>query len=225
MTDLVDQMFPPIHRKWEAEYTDFNYWKTPIQDFPLPDFRPPSPALSARSDTSTQSTLARLRNFSLVGSRQSNNVKQFTLPPPATEAGNNYNLNGDERRKDGHLRQMSSLERISSTLASFTSSSSTAASPRSTSPTFLDSGSDDEDGDGDLEKGHRRRRARSITSMPGSLPGSSASDDEMQFDMDEGEGGEGGEYGYEGEDEEEVVEQAFYEDILAAAEMENVDFL
>ncbi|KDQ29727.1 hypothetical protein PLEOSDRAFT_1009219, partial [Pleurotus ostreatus PC15] len=30
MTDLVDQMFPPIHRKWAAEYTDFNYWKVPI---------------------------------------------------------------------------------------------------------------------------------------------------------------------------------------------------
>ncbi|KAH9947171.1 Lipin/Ned1/Smp2-domain-containing protein [Amylocystis lapponica] len=54
MTDLVDQMFPPIHRKWAAEYTDFNFWKTPVQEFPLPDLTPPSPALSARSDTSNQ---------------------------------------------------------------------------------------------------------------------------------------------------------------------------
>ncbi|OAX33778.1 LNS2-domain-containing protein, partial [Rhizopogon vinicolor AM-OR11-026] len=38
MTDLVDQMFPPIHRKWAAEFTDFNYWKAPIQEFALPDF-------------------------------------------------------------------------------------------------------------------------------------------------------------------------------------------
>lgn len=228
MTDLVDQMFPPIHRKWDTEYTDFNYWKTPIQDFPLPEFRPPSPALSARSDTSNQSTLARLRNFSLVGSRQANNMKQFTLPPPATERGNGPK---DEDRRDGHLRQMSSLERISSTIASFTSSS-TAASPRSASPTFLDSGSDDDDdqeSSNDLEKGRKRRqRTRSMTSMPGSLPGSTASDDEFHFDMDEDgedEGGEEGEYGYEGENEEEDAEQAFYEDMLVAGEMENVPFL
>ncbi|OBZ70053.1 Nuclear elongation and deformation protein 1 [Grifola frondosa] len=93
MTDLVDQMFPPIHRKWAAEYTDFNYWKTPMQDFPLPDLAPPSPALSARSDTSNQSALARLRNFSLVSSRQT--TKQFSLPPPATEAS-------EEKRRDGN---------------------------------------------------------------------------------------------------------------------------
>src|SRR4051812_28644081 len=67
MTDLVDQMFPPINRKWTPEYTDFNYWKTPVQEYPLPDLSPPSPALSARSDTSNQSALARLRNFSLGG--------------------------------------------------------------------------------------------------------------------------------------------------------------
>ena len=60
--------------------------------------------------------------------------------------------------------------------------------------------------------------------MPGSLPGSS-SDDEMQFDMDEEDEHDEGEYGYEGEDEEEVADQAFYEDILAADEMESVAYL
>ncbi|EEB86661.1 hypothetical protein MPER_16304, partial [Moniliophthora perniciosa FA553] len=29
---LVDQMFPPINRKWAPEFTDFNYWKMPVQD-------------------------------------------------------------------------------------------------------------------------------------------------------------------------------------------------
>lgn len=227
MTDLVDQMFPPIHRKWEAEYTDFNYWKTPVQDFPLPDFRPPSPALSARSDTSNQSALSRLRNFSLVSGRQSTNGKQFTLPPPATETGS-ISPADEERRRERHLRQMSSFERISQTLASFTSSS-VATSPRSASPTFFESESDEEDEDaGDVEKGrHRRQRTRSITSMPGSLPGSNVSDDEMQFDMEdeEDEHDEGDEeYVYEGENEG-AQEEAYYEDILAAGEMENVPFL
>ncbi|KIY46600.1 LNS2-domain-containing protein, partial [Fistulina hepatica ATCC 64428] len=30
MTDLVDQMFPPINRKWAPEYTDFKYWRPPM---------------------------------------------------------------------------------------------------------------------------------------------------------------------------------------------------
>lgn len=55
MTDLVDQMFPPINRSAAPEYTDFNYWRTPLPafDFDIPELAPPSPALSARSDQST----------------------------------------------------------------------------------------------------------------------------------------------------------------------------
>jgi len=45
MTDLVDQMFPPIHRNGR-QITDFNYWKMPVQEFTLPDLSPPSPALA-----------------------------------------------------------------------------------------------------------------------------------------------------------------------------------
>ena len=116
MTDLVDQMFPPINRKMAAEFTDFNYWRTPIQEFPLPDLSPPSPALSARSDTSNQSTFARLRNFSLVGSRQQSS-KSFTLPPPATEARQQKN---DAHGNEARLRQMSSFERLSYTFANLT---------------------------------------------------------------------------------------------------------
>ncbi|THH29663.1 hypothetical protein EUX98_g4516 [Antrodiella citrinella] len=224
MTDLVDQMFPPIHRKWAAEYTDFNYWKQPMQEFPLPDLSPPSPALSARSDTSNQSALARLRNFSLVGNRSSNNMSQFTLPPPATAEGDR--LANEARRKEQHLRQMSSLERLSSTLVSLTSSA--AASPRSGSPVF-ESGSeqDDEYEEGeDVEQGKRghRRRTRSMSSMPGSLPGSPSpgSDDEMQFGEEEEEGS-GDEYEYQ--DQEEATEDAFDEDLLATGEMENIPFL
>ena len=220
MTDLVDQMFPPINRKWASEYTDFNYWKTPVQEFPLPDLSPPSPALSARSDTSNQSTLARLRNFSLVGARQ--RTGSFALPPPATvAAAGTADANANETR----LRQMSSFERLSSTLATLASSSSTAGSPRSSSPTLHDSdGSEyDADDDGDVEKARQRRRRReSVASMPGSLPGSQpGSDDEMTFgDDDEDEEGDG----YDGENED-VPDEAFDEAIFAAGEMKNVDYI
>ncbi|KAG8914982.1 hypothetical protein FRC00_009033, partial [Tulasnella sp. 408] len=68
MTDLVDQMFPPVHKKWATEFTDFNYWRDPLPDVDLPDLDPPSPALSAVSDASVTSRLSRLRNFSLRSS-------------------------------------------------------------------------------------------------------------------------------------------------------------
>lgn len=50
--DLVNEVFPPVARKVKPEYTDFNYWRTDIPDIPIPDLSPPSPALSARSDSS-----------------------------------------------------------------------------------------------------------------------------------------------------------------------------
>ncbi|KAF8213909.1 Lipin/Ned1/Smp2-domain-containing protein [Mycena galopus ATCC 62051] len=216
MTDLVDQMFPPIHRKWTPEYTDLNYWKVPVQDFPLPDLSPPSPALSARSDTS--GTFARIRNFSLVGnSRQPSNIRQAAL----------NKVNGSASREtspppgEAELRQMSSFERLSNTLSSSFGKSSPLSdrSRRSVSPessssyTYADS--EDEEGDDELDpEKKRRRQRRSMTSMPGSL------DDELQFDMDDEPGVYDGE-SHEIEDEEE----AFDEDLLAAGEMKNVPFL
>jgi len=91
MTDLVDQMFPPVHRKWAAEYTDFNYWRAPMGDFELPDLTPPSPALSARSDTSGQTRLSRLRNFSLVGRRRT-----LSPPDPSDKRGSHTNGDGEQ---------------------------------------------------------------------------------------------------------------------------------
>ncbi|KAJ6572586.1 Lipin/Ned1/Smp2-domain-containing protein [Mycena sp. CBHHK59/15] len=231
MTDLVDQMFPPIHRKWTPEYTDFNYWKTPVQEFPLPDLSPPSPALSARSDTS--GTLARLRNFSLVGSRQASSRRQAALnqvgkgsmsretsPPP------------DEAQRSASLRQMSSFERLSNTLSSsFGQSVSPNSTRRSLSPesqsssshTYADSEDEGDEDFADLDgKRRRRQRRRSMVSMPGSL------DDDMQFDMDDDEDGahlEDGEYDEQGQDGLEDEEETFDEDLLAAGEMKNVPFL
>jgi phosphatidate phosphatase LPIN len=53
-------MFPPVNRKLQPEYTDFNYWRPAIPDIPLPDLTPASPALSA---TSESSRLGLLRNM------------------------------------------------------------------------------------------------------------------------------------------------------------------
>ncbi|KAH9482509.1 Nuclear elongation and deformation protein 1 [Psilocybe cubensis] len=222
MTDLVDQMFPPIHRKWTPEYTDFNYWKTPVQDFPLPDMSPPSPALSARSDTSNQSALARLRNFSLGAN---NNPRPYATDSQPLSSGDGY--------RSSHLRQMSSFEKLSSTLGFMTRVNGDpyrrSASPESSS-SYIES--DDEDDEGELGvDGQRRKRnrRRSMTSMPGTL-------DESHFGMDEDDGEEGEQHvgheddddegAYEGEENpEEEAEEAFDDDLLAAGEMQNVPFL
>ena len=205
MTDLVDQMFPPIHRKWTPEYTDFNYWKQPLQDFPLPDFSPPSPALSARSDTS-QGTLARLRSFNLVGSRQ------------ATRASSPPVENRPDQHQITHLRQMSSFERLRDTLG-FPQAGDEV---RSVSPASTLYDSEDEEWEVDEDgRRWRRERRRSMTSMPGAL-------DDRHFEMDEEEGEyfeeREGEYGGE-VDEEDGGDEAFDEDLLAAGEMKDVPFL
>ncbi|KAG6861570.1 hypothetical protein C0995_014866 [Termitomyces sp. Mi166 len=207
MTDLVDQMFPSIHRKWTPEFTDFNYWKTPVQDFPLPDLSPPSPALSARSDTST---LARLRNFSLVPGRQSSTPASRASSPP-----------DEDRGRSSQLRQMSSLERLSST---FGWSQTSDDGRRSTSPASSYDSDDSDVSEG--EGGRKRERRRSMTSMPGTL-------DETHFGMDDDdelfyggddEGGDG-ETGHMVHEPEEAGEEDFDEDLMVAGEMKNVPFL
>lgn len=232
MTDLVDQMFPPIHKKWTPEYTDFNYWKTPVQDFPLPDLSPPSPALSARSDTSN-GTLARLRNFSLGGNAASPSRNQY-IKQATTDAADGGS-NGSPYR-DAHLRQMSSFEKLTSTLG-FMSRVNTDASRRSASPSsgssYLSSDDEDDEIGSDGQKRKRVRR-RSMASMPGTLDerhfglDDSDEEDNSQFihhDEDNQEEEEGDD-GYDGTEEgTEEQEETFDDDLLAAGEMENVPFL
>lgn len=232
MTDLVDQMFPPINRKWTPEFTDFNYWKAPIQDFPLPDFSPPSPALSARSDTSNQSTLARLRNFSLGGNASTPIRHSASRQSTITLTNDDQGADGSPYR-NSHLRQMSSFEKLSSTLGFMSKFNTENERQRSTSPSSSSSYvSDDEDDDIDIGVDGRRRRTRrrSMTSMPGTL-------EEQHFEFDDDDdrdddrqfvhSDDDGEDGYQGEDHDEVeanVEE-FDDDILAAGEMANVPFL
>lgn len=143
--------------------------------------------------------------------------------------------------RNSHLRQMSSFEKLSSTLAFMTgiNNNNGDGSRRSTSPDMSSSsyaGSDEEDGD-ESELGvdgrvrTKRSRARSVTSMPGTL-------DQMHFDMDEEEGedqeghidhyDEGEEsYSYDVDENgvEEEVEEEFDDDLLAAGAMRKVPFL
>lgn len=226
MTDLVDQMFPPINKKWMPEYTDFNYWRTPIPDIPLPDLTPPSPALSARSDGSTRSALARLRNFSLVRSRQAK-----------SERGE---LGVDDSRRNVHAR-LSSLERLSSSLVGGFRRSISPDSRSESSATYATSDADS-DGEGGIDADGKRRRKlerrQSIGSMPGSL------DDMHFFGLDDYEGqleepvfgefeekkGEQHEDDYHDDGELHegdaiADEQALEEDLFVAGQMQNVPFL
>ncbi|SPO27654.1 related to SMP2 protein, involved in plasmid maintenance, respiration and cell proliferation [Ustilago trichophora] len=78
MTDLVDQMFPPITAKEQQEprkpeYNDFNYWRPAIVDIELPDddellgTPPVSPALSARSGRSLRSVRSATSDSGVAG--------------------------------------------------------------------------------------------------------------------------------------------------------------
>lgn len=195
----------------------------------LPELTPPSPALSARSDTSNQSTLARLRNLSLMGSGRTGHKKQSSLPPPVTGSHINGTSKADDERERGpgtrnsHLRQISSFGRLSNTLSNFIPSTSPNATSPVSSPSVLDSGDEDEDIDLERQSGGRKKVRR--TSMPGSLPGNSDNErDEHEHGDEEGEEDEDeeeGDYGYDAEHE----EQTFDDDILATGEMESVPFL
>jgi phosphatidate phosphatase LPIN len=55
--DLVNEVFPPVARRVKPEFSDFNYWRNDIPDIPIPNLSPPSPALSARSDSSMLSKI------------------------------------------------------------------------------------------------------------------------------------------------------------------------
>lgn len=80
LNDLVNEMFPPVKTKFQPQFTDFNYWKAPIADIPLPDLAPPSPALSARSDASGASRLSMLGRIATLGRRGSRS------PPPDAQS-------------------------------------------------------------------------------------------------------------------------------------------
>ncbi|KAF8806324.1 LNS2-domain-containing protein [Phlegmacium glaucopus] len=235
MTDLVDQMFPPIHRQWTPEFTDFNYWKVPLQEYAFPDLSPPSPTLSARSDTSNQSALARLRNFSLGGnSARGGHINRHSSVLEA--ADNVASFDSSQAYRNSHLRQMSSFEKLSSTLGFMRGINNGDGSRRSASPELSSSsyaGSDDEDGDeseldADGRPRTRRPRRKSMTSMPGTL-------DETHFDMgdeDEEDQEHDGHYDHDEDEEEEdaggaeeEVEDEFIDDLLVAGAMQKVPFL
>ena len=177
MTDLVDQMFPPITNKWDHEFTDSNYWKAPLVDFPLPDLAPPSPALSARSDTSNKSAFSRLRNFSLRSTGSSRSRSFAPSPPPAdSRRGREMDSTGVH----SHQRQLSSMERISNV---FVGLASRSVSPDTPSSYESESEGEDLNSVSDVPAHRRPPRKRSPRSMPGSLPGSphSSDDEDLEF--------------------------------------------
>ncbi|KAH7105602.1 LNS2-domain-containing protein [Auriculariales sp. MPI-PUGE-AT-0066] len=200
MADLVDQMFPPVHRSVSPAFTDLNYWRAPIDDFPLPDLSPPSPALSARSGRSTLSRFNPASAISLLSSRSRSPVSQETSPE--RDAGS--------ATRGGHSRAQSLPLHVQDV-------------DKSLEQLRLERERRDQEYVAEL---HRQRR-KSIDSMPGSLPSSSSmhhhwseNEEEVEEALEEGE--EDDEYG---EDDEAEAEDAFDEDLLATGEMEDIPFL
>ncbi|KAM0756367.1 LNS2-domain-containing protein [Meredithblackwellia eburnea MCA 4105] len=128
MTDLVDQMFPPINRKTAPDFTDFNFWRAPMTQFDLPDLSPPSPALSARSDTasgrlgfprlgSIASSLSRRSSRATLAENASGTNRSTKSPTPsspllqATVVEEPSSINGDFDEEDEfeHRSESSSM--------------------------------------------------------------------------------------------------------------------
>lgn len=222
MTDLVDQMFPPIHRKWAPEFTDANFWRQPIAEFDFPDFRPaspqpsgtpspPSPALSARSDASMQTGLSRLRNFSLRGGRP-----QPEFIPAGTKT------NGNDPGSKSHQRAKSSLgqERMPN-VAGHTRHTSAGG----VNGIAIPRGQRNDDPDKAM---HRL----SGGSMPGSYDGFRLDDEyEEEDEEEEDEEDEEDDEEYDDEDEHESDEGELddhpddYDDLLAPGAMDSIPYI
>lgn len=43
LNDMVDQIFPPINKAIQEEYSDYNYWKAPILDIDIPELEEEGP--------------------------------------------------------------------------------------------------------------------------------------------------------------------------------------
>ncbi|CEL59788.1 Nuclear elongation and deformation protein 1 OS=Schizosaccharomyces pombe (strain 972 / ATCC 24843) GN=ned1 PE=1 SV=1 [Rhizoctonia solani AG-1 IB] len=221
MTDLVDQMFPPVHRRWAPEYTDFNFWRAPLPEIELPDLSPPSPALSAHSNTSGGSRLGRLVSLGRSASRSSS-------------------IDARQAEKDG--RSLGDTERRRTTSHPGTMMRAGTVNVRPSSPLTgpamsaedLDAISDAEgrmQGGVDIDWEHRRRM--SFDSMPGSFEerrwvhDADEEDSDEQatqagaFDDDDSE--DGGEGDDEHDDDDDDEEPQF--DTLATDEMEDTPFL
>lgn len=221
MTDLVDQMFPPVHRRWASEYTDFNFWRAPLPEIELPDLRPPSPALSARSDTSGGSRLGRFVGLGRTTSRAS-----------STDA-----RQGDKDQKwglgDAERRRTTSHPGTVAKTGTVTVRPSSPLTGPAMSAEDLDIISDAEgrmQGELDVDREHRRRM--SFDSMPGSFEERQwhggldeedsdevATQDPFDNEDEDGEEGDDEHDDDDGEDEEPQF------DTLATDEMEDTPFL
>lgn len=198
MTDLVDQMFPPVNRKLAADFTDFNFWRAPMQEYELPNLDPPSPALSAKSDTSR---LSRLRNFSLRGSSSSQSLadkaKQQSVPPKGGPGANNkakassplaspvLTANDPEDLEDSASSVAQHRDRL-------------GGMPRSLDDRLLDDPS----------------FGRGSSYNTDILDRHEGSDDHGESESDD-----------QPHDDDEEAEEAFEDDILATGEMDNIPFL
>ncbi|PWN36795.1 LNS2-domain-containing protein [Meira miltonrushii] len=115
MTDLVDQMFPPITAKsvegntGKPEFNDFNFWRSELGEFDLPPddelihtpvpSSPVSPALSARSIRSTKS-LRSVRDDEFVAPSNGNAIAN-------THGRSNSNANDDVQSNTGSTSRLS----------------------------------------------------------------------------------------------------------------------
>ncbi|KAI9254582.1 Lipin/Ned1/Smp2-domain-containing protein [Phascolomyces articulosus] len=115
LNDLVDQIFPPFNKAIHEEFSDYNFWKSPLPEIELPDDLLEDETQQLTTPTSPKTKPKPIVSDPSVLPPQS--VVAATPPPPPPK-----------RRQRGILR-------------SFTSRSSTTATPSSSSSSLSSSAS------------------------------------------------------------------------------------
>jgi len=197
MSDLVDQQFPPIHRPWVTEYTDFNYWRPPLQSYDFPALSTEQAPTGSRSESPSQGTLHRIRQFSLGRAAS----KSLFLPSDKDKAAKEAVEDEKESNSaNGHLQIPSSRSMDDRRTHRRFSGGSMGSMPGSLpkSSGYMGDVFDEED-----------------------------IDDDSLRDLEAGEPNEeSGEEHAESEGAQSVPEdELFFEDLLATGEMKNVPFL
>ncbi|KAL1920812.1 uncharacterized protein VTP21DRAFT_11447 [Calcarisporiella thermophila] len=83
LSQLVDQLFPPVHQKLNNDFTDLNWWKAPLPDIELPEPESPasSPGVGPVDATPGGGTRSMLRSLTSIAS----NSRKRTLPSSRSE--------------------------------------------------------------------------------------------------------------------------------------------
>ncbi|KAI8380073.1 Lipin/Ned1/Smp2-domain-containing protein [Blakeslea trispora] len=137
LTDLVDQIFPPINRVEDEEFNDWNYWKPPKLEIDIPELdipleptspkpKPIKPDVSALPPSSVVASSSSSTSRSLL--RSFTGGSQASLQKPQRKYSISSNTSHDELSPQSSPRQLASDNQLTSDQRAMTSLSTSPTS-------------------------------------------------------------------------------------------------